>query len=156
MLAIASIIGRSPGGSVLGSIIGFRNLSVVNDWRYFTGGIENLAIIFCADPFIIGFALADFIDLTITCASSPKKICCIVQRCFMFRGLICLLHGLKNKLNTLNRRQFHYSKARLYSYLVKEMNTIKSSGVTSYLKIIASSKHYIPHTLFERFTCIKH
>lgn len=71
MLAIASIIGRSPGGSVLGSKIGFRNLSVVNDWRYFTGGIENLAIIFCADPFIIGFALADFIDLTITCASSP-------------------------------------------------------------------------------------
>lgn len=34
------------------------------------------------------------------------------------------------------------------------MNTIKSSGVTSYLKIIASSTHYIQHTFFERFTCI--
>lgn len=78
MLAIASIIGRSPAGSVLGGKIGFRNLSVVNDWRYFTWGIENLSIIFCADPFIIGFALIDSIDLAITSASSPKKICCIV------------------------------------------------------------------------------
>lgn len=127
----ASIIGL-PYESVFGTKIGLPNKSF--DWRYFTWGIENLSIIFCADASWIGFAIVHLIALSSTCASSPKETCCVVYMGTFHVEMFNLLITWP-----LNEKKKHVKKeenSKLSSYLETEINAIKSPGGTSYLKLL--------------------